>query len=344
MAVSVIVSNFNGERFLPRLLETLQAQKGVQAEVIVVDRHSRDRSRQLLAVHPDVAVCEEPPESGLVSGYASAVAQARHEHLFFCNEDMWFDEDCLQNLERNIDLADRVAVADPWQWTYDGKMWIHGGTRFGRCRWTLQSPYPFRAAQFTEALPVGSVVPFPCAGAFMIHRAVYEEVGGWDCSYFLDFEDVDLGVRLWQRGWRCVTVPEAKVYHAVNASNVKMLTSLNRPVSQRRYISGRASVCISGLKYFRGVGLLLPALTWLAMAVNNGRRLRFRRLWWDLLAAGEVVKRLRAALAYRRDHRSLNRACRGERFFLCEEFAQEPVEGRGVQPRPVPQFTSENVE
>ena len=87
--VSVVVSNFNGAKYLPRLLETLRAQRGVAVEIIIVDRNSTDGSAEILAAHPDVKVVQEPPESGLVTGYAVGAAHATSELLFFCNEDMW---------------------------------------------------------------------------------------------------------------------------------------------------------------------------------------------------------------------------------------------------------------
>ena len=43
--VSVIICNLNGMRFLPRLLATLRAQRGVTTEIIVADRESTDGSR-----------------------------------------------------------------------------------------------------------------------------------------------------------------------------------------------------------------------------------------------------------------------------------------------------------
>src|SRR6266851_6975498 len=107
MAIPVHVRNFKGARYLPRLLETLRGQRGVTLEVIVVDRHSMDESLAMLTQQKDVRVVHEPPETGLVSGYATGAAGARNEHLFFCNEDMWFDPDCLRLLEERIDLSRR---------------------------------------------------------------------------------------------------------------------------------------------------------------------------------------------------------------------------------------------
>src|SRR5437762_12512077 len=109
MAVSVIISNFNGACWLPRLFESLHAQQSVDLEVVVVDRYSTDESEHILAAHPETKIVKEPPESGLVAGYHAGAGVAQYDHLFFCNEDMWFARDCLLRLEREIDLARKVA-------------------------------------------------------------------------------------------------------------------------------------------------------------------------------------------------------------------------------------------
>jgi GT2 family glycosyltransferase len=320
MAVSVIVSNLNGKRFLPRLLQTLRGQVGVSTELVVVDRLSHDGSRQYLAEQPDVTVVAEPPQTGLVSGYAAGVPHTRHEHLFFCNEDMWFDPDCLRLLEERIDLDAGVAAADPWQWTYDGEQLIHAGTRFRSVPWDPLCAYPFRRYSFTEPVASGAVVPFACAGAFLIHRRAYEAVGGWDRSFFLDHEDVDLFIRVWQLGWRCVSVPGAHVYHAVGASNAQQITTIHTPVKRRRMISGLASIPVIGLKYFTREALVYPVLFPALTVLKEAVRLRPRRAWLALLAAREALARSRAALRFRARWARHNRQRPGQEFFRCPEF------------------------
>ena len=132
--ISVVVNNFNGMRYLPRALETLAAQQAVGFEIIVVDRQSTDGSPAYLATRPGINVLSEPAAAGLAAGYAAGAAVARGDHLFFCNEDMWFDPDCLRLLEERIELRKRIGSADPWQWTYDERVLIHGGMRFRSCR------------------------------------------------------------------------------------------------------------------------------------------------------------------------------------------------------------------
>ena len=83
MRVSAIISNFNGAKFLPRLLSSLRSQREVDVEIIVVDRQSTDESAAILAGHPDLKVLQEPPESGLVSGYDAGARVATSDLLFF---------------------------------------------------------------------------------------------------------------------------------------------------------------------------------------------------------------------------------------------------------------------
>jgi N-acetylglucosaminyl-diphospho-decaprenol L-rhamnosyltransferase len=319
--ISVIVSNLNGARYLPRLLETLAAQIEVHTEIIVVDRHSTDESAEILARHPAVRVVHEPPESGLVAGYAVGATHASHQLLFFCNEDLYLDERCLRELASRIDLSARVAAADPWQWTYDGERWIHGGIRFRRSLWHIYSPFPPRMHEFTVALPDRAVIPFGCAGAVMMHASAYREIGGWDTSFFLDYEDIDLFLRAWQHDWKCVTVPSARVFHAVGASNEQLVGA--QRVSRRRYISHRSNVVVIALKYFSPAASILGALNWVATLLVNLLLRRWDRARMDLAVLGDVAHRLPAVAAFRRRNRRWNRAKPGQRFFLDARFRLE---------------------
>ena len=318
--VSVIVSNFNGAKYLPKLLESLVAQNDVVLEIIIVDRNSTDNSRLILQEYPTVLVIQEPPESGLVTGYSVGAEIASHELLFFCNEDMWFENNCLNRLADAIDLSKRVASADPWQWTYDGAVWIHGGTRFFPGHFRSRTPYPFRRNEFTVELKTGDEVPFACAGAFMIHRDVYQDVGGWDRSFFLDMEDIDLFIRTWQKGWKCVSVPEAKVYHAVNASNSKTISSGKLSVSKRRYVSGRSSGLVIATKHFGLVSMSLSFLFFGEGFIRHVCLLRVQQTYWNILSLCEFVHRLPGALNYRRKHVALRQSIPGESFFREPAF------------------------
>lgn len=323
--ISVILSNFNGLRFLPKLLESLRAQRGVELEIIVVDRESKDGSGEYLAAQPDVQVVTEPPQSGLVSGYHAGTKVARGELFFFANEDLWLDSDCLHRLAEQVNLQTKTGIVDPWEWTYDGKRLHHAGVRFQPAAWDFNSPCPRAKFDFLAPLAAGERIPFPCAGAVLIHRACYLDLGGWDTGFFLDFEDMDLGLRAWQRGWRIVTAPAAKVFHAVGASDQQTLNAGRDTVSRRRYLSNRSSLAVMAWKTFSLAALPVSALAWWSGALNNLLRGRWRRFGLDFAAAIEVLRRAPAAWRFRRGNIAYNRNAPGECFFTAPEFQQRPA-------------------
>jgi GT2 family glycosyltransferase len=320
-AVSVVVSNLNGARYLNRLLGTLISQSGVETEIIVVDRHSTDASMEILQRYPAVRVLQEPPESGLVAGYSVGAEQASHPLLFFCNEDLYLGERCLWLLASKIDVKNRIWASDPWQWTYDGKTWIRGGLCYRRCPWHIYSPFPFRMHECPVDLPDGTPVPFGGAGAMMVNAAIYNELGGWDTSFFLDYEDIDICIRAWQRGWRCVTVPAAHTFHAVGASNAQVVGARRETVSRRRYVSQRSNIAVVAFKYFSPPISLLGVLNWIAGMLVNVVLLRWRTIWLDLMVPGNVARRLPEVAAFRWQNRSWNRSKPGEGYFLDPQFS-----------------------
>ncbi len=312
--VSAIISNLNGKKFLPRLIETLRTQAGVDVELIVVDRESKDGSLEYLALLRGVKVVSEPAATGLVAGYHAGVPAATNDLLFFCNEDLWLDRDCLSSLARHISVPGKVGAADPWQWTYDGARHIHGGTAFVRAFLDPISCYPPRRFDFMVPLKSGDPAPLACAGALLVHRRMYLDAGGWDSSFFMEFDDVDFFLRAWQRGWKCVSEPEAHVYHAVGMSTLQH-GSPPAEVLRRRRIgaeSNRAAIC---LKHFTGISLLWAIVLLGRPLLAHTLHLRFRIAGIYVDALKLTWERLPGILRFRRANRIPMRSKPGQNFF-----------------------------
>jgi len=62
-------------------------------------------------------------------------------------------------------------------------------------------------------------VPWGCAGSLMVKKNEFMKLGGFDHTFFMNFEDADLCWRAWMRGWKTVFVPKAKLFHRVGASS-----------------------------------------------------------------------------------------------------------------------------
>ena len=64
-------------------------------------------------------------------------------------------------------------------------------------------------------------VLFATGAAMVVRTDVFRSAGGFDDRYFMFFEDVDFGWRLWLLGWRVRFVPHSVVFHRHHASMAK---------------------------------------------------------------------------------------------------------------------------
>jgi GT2 family glycosyltransferase len=130
---------------------------------------------------------------------------------------------------------------------------------------------------------------------------------------------VDLFLRAWQRDWRCVVVPEAKVYHAVGMSNSQAQSS-GEKVANRRYVAGRSNSAVVGLKYFTGAALFWPVAVQILPLFSNIAKLRWHIVSGELRALALTVSRLPTIWAFRRANASYARSKPGQQFFLQPEY------------------------
>ncbi|UZN01899.1 glycosyltransferase family 2 protein [Cellulomonas sp. S1-8] len=77
----------------------------------------------------------------------------------------------------------------------------------------------------------------------LLRRTAFEQVGGFDESYFMFFEDVDLGERLGRAGWENLYVPDVRVTHVGGTSWRERPVPMIRAhhASARQYLERRYS-------------------------------------------------------------------------------------------------------
>src|SRR5207237_10097764 len=62
------------------------------------------------------------------------------------------------------------------------------------------------------------IVSYPSGAAFAVRKQAFNDIGGFDESYFMYHEDVDLGLRLSKAGWSVFYVPNATAFHSYDRS------------------------------------------------------------------------------------------------------------------------------
>jgi N-acetylglucosaminyl-diphospho-decaprenol L-rhamnosyltransferase len=216
--IAVVVGNYQGEALLGDCLESLAAQTRLPARVLVVDAGSNDRSVEV-AERLGARVLHAE-NRGLGALYNLGAREAGAEYVLFSNNDVAYEPECLERLAAALDDDERRFAADPTQLAWSADRVIHARTTIRRGRmWREHLP----GFHLEEADPAAAVVPTLRAdGAAMLVRAsMLDELGGFDETFFMEWEDFDLCWRAWARGWPTVYVPAARLRHRVGAVTTK---------------------------------------------------------------------------------------------------------------------------
>jgi GT2 family glycosyltransferase len=214
--VSVIVVNFNGRQWLDGCLSAVEEQDGVRAEIVLVDNASTDGSAEFVRENfPRVRLVSLSENRGFAGGSNAGSAVGRGRYLAFLNNDARPDRSWLRSLLAALERTPQAAIAasqivrmdHPTVVDSAGDGWFTIGGAFKR-------GFGQPASEWSE----GGEVFGACGAACLIRREVFERVGGFDESFFVAFEDVDLSYRVRLAGGTCIYEPDAVVQHAGSAT------------------------------------------------------------------------------------------------------------------------------
>jgi GT2 family glycosyltransferase len=233
---AIYIPNFNGERWLPRTLQSLRGQTE-RLEVVVVDNGSTDGSAAAArADFPEVTLVELGENLGFGPALNRAVATHPADGIVLLNSDVECEpEFCaglLAGLEEGVDMVAAVLLQEQEPGLIDSAGVVADHTLMG---------FDYLHGEPVSALE-GAADPLgPTGGAGLYRRTAWEAVGGFDERIFLYFEDLDLALRIAARGGRCRLAGGARALHAYSpglgeASGAKYArTGWSRGYMLRRY-------------------------------------------------------------------------------------------------------------
>src|SRR5207247_474866 len=116
--VSTIVVNYNGSHLLPDCLGSLQKQDVDGHEIIVVDNGSIDESAEVIGRF-GLRLLALGRNYGLPAAYNRGAEIAAGRYLFFVNNDMRFEPDCVRELADALAARPGVFASDPMHYDWD---------------------------------------------------------------------------------------------------------------------------------------------------------------------------------------------------------------------------------
>jgi len=220
LTVSAIVVNQGRRDLLRECLSSLTkalAGPGEAGEIIVVDNGSTDGSCEVVdRQFPDVELIALETNRGFAAGVCEGLRRARGEWVLLLNNDATIDPEAVHLMLAAVDEAHNVgAVATQIRFDSEPPLINSAGIEIDRLGVVYDRLLGERPSA-SESEP--TEVFGASAGGALYRRAMLEDVGGFDDSFFLYMEDADVAWRARTRGWRCLYVPDAIVHHHHSAS------------------------------------------------------------------------------------------------------------------------------
>ena len=210
---SIIIPVWNNAALTQQCLTALaDVTDGATFEVVVVDNGSTDGVQNFLqTLGGDVHVIRNRDNLGFAKACNQGAKAARGEHLVFLNNDTIPLKGWLTALLEEVRTHSDVAVVGSKLLYEDGTI-QHAGVAFSR-EWFM--PYHIYRGVDAHAACVSRRRELDCvtAACMLVRRDVFEEVGGFDEGYRNGFEDVDLCLKIREKGRTIVYQPQSVLYH-----------------------------------------------------------------------------------------------------------------------------------
>ena len=213
-----MVVNWNRRDLLRASLQSVQQQRGVAFETIVIDNGSDDGSPEMVAREfgNEVRVIRNHENRGFCAANNQGIQDARGEYVALLNNDAEADAGWLEALWQALAGRPDVGMAaskilvyeDPGRIDKAGHLIYLDGQNRGR---GMGEPDDGRYDRLEEAL-------WPDGCAAMYRKPMLDSIGGFDEDFFAYGDDAELGLRARIAGWKCLYVPDAIVRHRRGAT------------------------------------------------------------------------------------------------------------------------------
>ena len=271
MKVAIVILNWNGKPLLEQFLPAMITHSKGVAEIYVADNASTDDSVTYVKnKFSDVKIIQNNDNGGYAKGYNDALQKIDADIFALVNSDIEVTKNWLQPIISQFKNEPNTAAIQPKILDFKDKSRFEyagagGGYidkyAFPYCRGRLFETLEEDKGQFNEVADI-----FWASGAcFFIRKNVFNELNGFDDSFFAHQEEIDLCWRIQNVGYKIQYVGASTVYHVGGAT-------LDQANPRKTYLNFRNSLFIIVKNIPKGK--LLPIL-FIRMLLDGVAALKF---------------------------------------------------------------------
>ena len=232
--VTVVIPNYNGEKYLCPCLNALYENAEDDIKVIVVDNGSGDGSiKEAKEKYPQAEYILLDKNYGFCRAVNIGIKKADTPYVILLNNDTEIKKGFVENLLRAIKKSKRIFSVEAKMIQYHDQSKIDSaGTFYNAFGWAYARGKDKPVEKYTE--PSGIFAS--CGGAAIYRRKIFDRIGLFDERHFAYLEDVDIGYRARIYGYQNLYEPGAQVIHVGSAFSGSRYNEFKTRYSSRNNI------------------------------------------------------------------------------------------------------------
>src|SRR5215472_18157558 len=195
-------------------MQSLSRQTRQDFEVIIVDNSGQGLVRKN-GTAPGARVIENARNVGFGSAINQGVNASTSPYVATLNDDASAHPEWLNVMVTALDRRPDAGMCASQVRLFGEDRLDSAGMLLARDGSSKQRGH----GRLPDDFPVPEEVLMPSGSAALYRRAMLQEIGGFDDSFYLYCEDTDLGLRARWAGWKCLYVPGAVVEHHYSHSS-----------------------------------------------------------------------------------------------------------------------------
>jgi len=284
---SIIIINYNGRRYLEELFASIREQSLPPREVVLVDNASSDDSVEYAEqLYPGIRVIPFSRNRGFAAAANAGLEAGSCGAAALVNTDIRLDRFWLEQLLETMRSDEKIAAVAAKVMLYDRPRLINGvGGGMNRLGYTWDiGMFEEDRGQYDEP----AEVIFAPASAALFRKSAVLGSGGFDESFFMYHEDVDLGWRLRLFGFRIVTCPAAVAFHHFGGTTRESKSMLWRE------LLGERNDMAALLKNYEWRNALSALAAMMSLRQSPARKWgQVRNLLWNLARLHSTLRKRR---------------------------------------------------
>ena len=214
--ISIVIPNYNGNKYLKECLEAVFKQTYREYEILIIDNASTDDSYEWVKQYESITFKRLDKNYGFSRAVNEGIKMAKGEFVLLLNNDTIMEEDFLQHLLDEMKNHPKVfSICSKMIQYHKPHLIDDAGDEYTLLGWTYKCGDNEPIECYTQSREVFS----SCAGAALYRKAIFDEIGYFDESFFAYMEDVDISYRARIYGYQNRYCADAKIYHIGSATS-----------------------------------------------------------------------------------------------------------------------------